>query len=343
MVGILQMTFSNAFTWQKIYVFWLKFCQCFPKGPVYNKSALVKVKVWQHANAITWFNDHPVYWQIYALPGHKELKSSVGRCPDLIAWVSSIRKPSMLNNNKEKRNRSMIFPWCISVLWREMLFIFNSLWPGDAIWRQRSCQDLLWHPVISHYVNQCWLFASSVLNTLRPRQNGRHFIDIFKCIFLNENVWILIKISLKCIPNVRIINIQHLFRSWLGADQAPSHYLNQWWLVRLPTHICVTRPQCVSKLQWNLNQNRNIFIQENAFEFVICIMVINLHRTQCVENILGNDLNSFAETTTKNRPEHDWLPDWLQTHRSHRSWWHDDKWFTCRCKLLCPGRCYINF
>ena len=29
------------------------------------------------------------------------------------------------------------------------------------------------------------------VNTLRPRQNGRHFADdIFKCIFLNENVWI---------------------------------------------------------------------------------------------------------------------------------------------------------
>ena len=27
------------------------------------------------------------------------------------------------------------------------------------------------------------------INTLRPRQNGRHFADdIFKCIFFNENV-----------------------------------------------------------------------------------------------------------------------------------------------------------
>ena len=24
---------------------------------------------------------------------------------------------------------------------------------------------------------------------------------------------------------------QHWFRKWLGADQATSHYLNQWWLV----------------------------------------------------------------------------------------------------------------
>ena len=35
------------------------------------------------------------------------------------------------------------------------------------------------------------------LNTLRPRQNGRYFADdIFKCIFLNKNVWIPTKISL---------------------------------------------------------------------------------------------------------------------------------------------------
>ena len=36
--------------------------------------------------------------------------------------------------------------------------------------------------------------------------------DIFKCIFLNENVSILIKISLKFAPEVRINNIQALVR-----------------------------------------------------------------------------------------------------------------------------------
>ena len=39
------------------------------------------------------------------------------------------------------------------------------------------------------------------VNTLRLRQNDRHFPDdIFKCIFLNENVLILIVISLKFVP-----------------------------------------------------------------------------------------------------------------------------------------------
>ena len=38
-------------------------------------------------------------------------------------------------------------------------------------------------------------------NTLKPRQNGRHFADdTFKCIFLNENVWISIEIPLKFVP-----------------------------------------------------------------------------------------------------------------------------------------------
>ena len=38
--------------------------------------------------------------------------------------------------------------------------------------------------------------SSHTFNTLRPRQNGCHFTDdIFKCIFLNENISIVIKIS----------------------------------------------------------------------------------------------------------------------------------------------------
>ena len=46
-----------------------------------------------------------------------------------------------------------------------------------------------------------------IINTLRLRQNGRHFPDnIFKWIFVNENVWILIKVSLKFVPKGSIDN-----------------------------------------------------------------------------------------------------------------------------------------
>ena len=51
-----------------------------------------------------------------------------------------------------------------------------------------------------------------LLNTLRPRQNGRHFPDdILKWIILNEDVWISIKISLKFFPRVWLIISQHRF------------------------------------------------------------------------------------------------------------------------------------
>ena len=97
--------------------------------------------------------------------------------------------------------------------------------------------DAIWQ----HYMYN-WL-----INTLRPRQNGRHFPDdIFKCIFLNENVWISIKISLKFVPKGPIDNIPALVQimAWRRPGDKP---LSEPMMVRLPTHICVTRPQWVKK------------------------------------------------------------------------------------------------
>ena len=43
---------------------------------------------------------------------------------------------------------------------------------------------------------------------------------------------------------VQLMIFQHWFRWWLGAGQATSHYLNQWWHSLL-TQICITLPQWV--------------------------------------------------------------------------------------------------
>ena len=83
------------------------------------------------------------------------------------------------------------------------------------------------------------------VNTLRPRQNGRHVSDgIFKRIFLNENVWISLKIWLKFVPKVWINNIPALIQimAWRRPGDKP---LSGPMMLRLPTHICVTRPQWV--------------------------------------------------------------------------------------------------
>ena len=56
----------------------------------------------------------------------------------------------------------------------------------------------------------------------------------------------------------------HCFRQWLVAWSAPSHYLNQCWIIVDWT--------LRNKVQGNLNRNSNNFIQENAFENVVCEM-----------------------------------------------------------------------
>ena len=102
---------------------------------------------------------------------------------------------------------------------------------------------------LKYYIvcNNCsFTLRMFILNTLRLRQNGRHFADdIFKCIFLNENVWIRIKIQLKFVPYDPINNVPALVQimAWLRpGDKSLSESMK----VSLPMHICITRPQWVN-------------------------------------------------------------------------------------------------
>ena len=105
-------------------------------------------------------------------------------------------------------------------------------------------------------LNQWWF---TVINTLRPRQNGRRFADdTFRRIFLNENVGISIEISLKFVAKGPINNNPALVQimAWRRSGDKP---LSEPMVVSLLTHICVTRPQWVNnKIQWNFNQTKYI-------------------------------------------------------------------------------------
>ena len=84
------------------------------------------------------------------------------------------------------------------------------------------------------------------VNTLRPRQNARHFADdTFKHIFFNENFRISIKISLKFVPKGPINNIPTLvlIMAWRRSGDKP---LSEPMMVSLMTQLCVTRPQWVT-------------------------------------------------------------------------------------------------
>ena len=77
-------------------------------------------------------------------------------------------------------------------------------------WIPISCTYILIFLMITHWNYTAEAMLTEV-DTLRPRHSGSHFPDaILKCIFLNENVSISIKISLKFVPKVQINNIPAL-------------------------------------------------------------------------------------------------------------------------------------
>ena len=88
---------------------------------------------------------------------------------------------------------------------------------------------------------------------LRLRQHGRHFADaIFKCIFMNENIWFPIKISLQFVPKGLINYIPALVQimAWRRPGDKP---LSEPMMVRSPPHICVARPQWVIQSLFSLS------------------------------------------------------------------------------------------
>ena len=79
---------------------------------------------------------------------------------------------------------------------------------------------------------------NSFLNSPRPGQNDRHFVDdIFKCIFTNRRFWISIRIPLKFVPRGPLDNTSALVHvmHWRRTDDKtlpepmPTHF----------THACM--------------------------------------------------------------------------------------------------------
>ena len=130
--------------------------------------------------------------------------------------------------------------------------IMKTRWPYDVL--SSYSESLHWSDGVF------MLKQALTFNTLRPRQNDCRFADdIFKCIVLNENVWISIKISLKFVPYGSISYIPALVQimAWRRPGDKP---LFESMMVSLPTYICVTRPQWVNlTIKMGVNESYNFF------------------------------------------------------------------------------------
>ena len=89
------------------------------------------------------------------------------------------------------------------------------------------------------------MVRDDISNTLRPRQNGRHFAeDTFNHIFVNENIRISIKFSLKFVPKGPINNIPSLVHI-MALCRPGDKPISEPEMFSLLTHICVTPPQWI--------------------------------------------------------------------------------------------------
>ena len=118
------------------------------------------------------------------------------------------------------------------------------------------------------------------VNTLMPRQHGRHFADdTFKPIFLNTNIQISIKMSPMFVPKDPINNIPALVQimAWRRSGDEP---LSEPRMVRLSTHICVTGPQWVN------------IAQKNSLQFILrCVTpsLITGNSTDCTKRVQASN------------------------------------------------------
>ena len=135
----------------------------------------------------------------------------------------------------------------------QYLFFCKKKWNTHKIWHSKSDYDkdnkhtICWWNVLWQSFNASGMFL--IVNSLRLRVNRHPFAEyILKCIFLNENEWILPWISLKFVPKVRFNNIPELVQimAWRRPGDKP---LSETMMVSLVMHICVTRPQWVNSLR----------------------------------------------------------------------------------------------
>ena len=128
------------------------------------------------------------------------------------------------------------------------------------------------------------------VNTLRPRQNGHHFADdIFECIFMNENVWLSLRISLKFVRKVRINNTVVLVQimAWRRPGDKP---LSEPMMISFMAHICVTGPQWVDQgwpsfRTYLRNIEGNDFTLLYKFSAFVCFHYIDVIMTTMASQI----------------------------------------------------------
>ena len=146
-------------------------------------------------------------------------------------------------------------------------------------------------------LKQCWLVVKGVL-WHSPESNSKRSVHE-----LNS-----------CVVRLHIWNYNHICQ---GAYLAPSHYLNQCWVI--------VNWSLRNKLQWNLNWNTKLFIHGNAFENVVSKMAAILSQLQCIKqggciSFCPTHINSSAGRRSRTWRLGDWWRDPMRSMTFSANW-----------------------
>ena len=165
----------------------------------------------------------------------------------------------------------------VFIVFRRFIWQYNSeLFRMTLRQLLRCCDMLNGLIIVSHLVPKAW---SEVITVIAVTESNAWLIH--RLVYTGQPVhstrltrWGRVKHI--CVCNLTIIGSENGPVAW----SAPGHYLNQWWNIVNWTNR--------NKLQWNFNQNHNIFIQENAFENVVWKTAAILSRLQCVKGDIAS-------------------------------------------------------
>ena len=140
------------------------------------------------------------------------------------------------------------------------------------------------------------------INPLRPRQNGRHFPDdIFKCIFLNGNIWMWIKISLKIVLKVLINNIPALVQTMAWHQPGNKPLSEQCWLAYWCIYALLGLNELnywcdmeISKLLANDSSRFKVPVHERMNWHINITKFIHEHNFYSSKKCLFYDLEQFS-------------------------------------------------
>ena len=178
---------------------------------------------------LCWLHDDVIKWKHFPLnwPFVREIHRSPVNFPHKGQWHGALMF-------------SLIYAWINDWV--------NNREAGD-LRRQHGHYDVIVMLFVQSQIQYPQISWISTINTMRPQQNCHHFADdTFKRIFLNENVRISIKNPLKFVSKdpINYIPSSAQIMAWCRPGDKP---LSEPMMVRLPTHICVTRPQWVNTLR----------------------------------------------------------------------------------------------